>query len=120
MVLWIDRTEGEYGLREEDGFGVDAGQARIVTSRDTNEQEDRKPMEYQLAKDLSFDIDNDERITNGVAAIHFSPDGSIDETSLKLMYIKDRDDAVIPIVQARSKLHYEIGDRFNGWDRSAR
>jgi type IV fimbrial biogenesis protein FimT len=120
MVLWIDRTEGEYGLREEDGFGPDAGQVRIGTGRDTNDQEDKKPMEYQLAKDLNFDIDNNERITNGLAAIHFSPDGSIDETSLKLVFIRGRDNAVIPIVQSRNRLHYEIGDRTNGWDGALR
>ena len=120
MVLWIDRTEGEYGLREADGFGMEAGQVRIGTGRDTNEQEDRKPMEYRLAKDLSFDIDNDERITNGVAAIRFSPDGSIDETSLLLVYIRDRDDAVVPIAQSRNRLHYEIADPSNGWERVVR
>jgi type II secretion system protein H len=120
MVLWIDRTEGEYGLREADGFGVDAGQVRIGTGRDTNEQEDQKPMEYQLAKDLSFDIDRDERITNGLAAISFSPDGSIDETSLTLVLIRDRDDAVIPIAQSRNRLQYEIADRTNLRDRAAR
>jgi type II secretion system protein H len=122
MVLWIDRTEGEYGLRAADGFGADAGQVRIVTGtgRDTNEQEDQKPMEYRLAKDLSFDIDNNERITNGVAAIHFSPDGSIDETSLKLVFIRGPDDTEIPIVQSRSRLHYEIADRTNLQDRAAR
>jgi Tfp pilus assembly protein FimT len=120
MVLWIDRTEGEYGLRAADGFGPDAGQVRIGTGRDANQQEDRKPMEYRLAKDLSFDIDNNERITNGVAAIGFSPDGSIDETSLMLVLIRDRDDAVIPIAQSRSRLHYEIADRTNMRERAAR
>lgn len=120
MVLWIDRTEGEYGLREADGFGVDAGQVRIGTGRDTNEQEDQKPMEYRLAKDLSFDIDNHERITNGLAAISFSPDGSIDETSLKLVLIRDRDDSVLPIAQSRNRLQYEIADRTNLRDRAAR
>ena len=120
MVLWIDRTEGEYGLREADGFGVDAGQVRIGTGRDMNEQEDQKPMEYRLAKDLSFDIDNHERITNGLAAISFSPDGSIDETSLKLVFIRDRDDSVIPIAQSRNRLQYEITDRTNLRDQAAR
>jgi type II secretion system protein H len=120
MVLWIDRTEGEYGLREAEGFGPDAGQVRIRSTRDTNEQEDRKPMEYQLAKDLSFDIDRDERITNGLAAISFSPDGSIDETSLKLVFIRDRDDSTIPIAQSRSGLQYEITDPTNLRGRATR
>lgn len=120
MVLWIERTEGTYGLREADGFGVDAGQARIGTGRDTNPGEERKPMEYQLARDLSFDIDKNERITNGVTAIRFSPDGSIDETSLTLVLIRDKDDAVIPIAQSRNRLQYEIADRTNLRDRAAR
>ncbi|MBI4323928.1 MAG: hypothetical protein HY674_01555, partial [Chloroflexi bacterium] len=74
-----------------------------------------KPLQFQLAGDLRFEMMNLEGITNGVATIRFSPDGSIDETSLPVLLIRDKNDEIIPIIQSRNRLKYEIANPTNQW-----
>jgi hypothetical protein len=73
------------------------------------------PLEYELAKDLRFEVDSSEGVTNNVAIIRFSPDGAIDETSLRYLFIRDKDQVTIPIIQTRNRLKYEIADKTNLW-----
>ncbi|MEK7675173.1 MAG: hypothetical protein AAB676_04970 [Verrucomicrobiota bacterium] len=114
MILWINRTEGTYGLREESGF-VSNARPSLMQDREQDRFSDEKPLQYRLAGDLHFEMTSVERITNGVATIRFSPDGSIDETSLPFLLIRDKDDETIPIIQSRNRLKYEIADQTNQW-----
>lgn len=114
MVLWIDRAEGTYGLREEMGFYPGVRQMREPETGQ-NLFSDEKSWEYRLAKNLRFELDASERLTNGVASIRFAPDGSIDETSLPCLLIQDEDKDVVPIIQSRNRLRYEIADKTNEW-----
>ncbi|MBI4324000.1 MAG: prepilin-type N-terminal cleavage/methylation domain-containing protein, partial [Chloroflexi bacterium] len=114
MILWINRTEGSYGLREESGF-VSNVQPSLMSNREQDTFTEEKPLQFQLAGDLRFEMMSLEGITNGVATIRFSPDGSIDETSLPVLLIRDKEDEIIPIIQSRNRLKYEIANPTNQW-----
>jgi prepilin-type N-terminal cleavage/methylation domain-containing protein len=114
MVLWIDVNQGAYGMREQSTFrpGDQTLQSRMTF---LDEYSAERPLQYFLAKDLELYLDNQERHTNGVATIIFYPDGSIDENSLKLFFIRDKDQKAVPLVQTRNRMHYEISDQTNRW-----
>jgi prepilin-type N-terminal cleavage/methylation domain-containing protein len=117
MILWVHCAEGTYGLREEIKFSP-TGVGQLWPS--ANEPSlgwinEEMPLEYELAKDLRFEVDSSEGVTNNVAIIRFSPDGAIDETSLRYLFIRDKDQVTIPIIQTRNRLKYEIADKTNLW-----
>jgi prepilin-type N-terminal cleavage/methylation domain-containing protein len=111
MVLWVDPQEGCYGLDEE---GVtptrrigDRGNAdRSVVSDGTGRY-------FELRDHSSIEVGPAERLTNGLASIRFTPDGAIDENSVRQVFIRDEEDAAIPIQQSRNRLYYEVGQRTN-------
>jgi prepilin-type N-terminal cleavage/methylation domain-containing protein len=117
MILWLHRAEGTYGLREEMKYGpTKVGLAHPVEFEPSLDRfNEEMPLEYQLAKDLRFELDANSRATNNVAIIRFSADGSIDENSLKMLYIRDKKDSSIPILLTRTRLKYEIADKTNLW-----
>ncbi len=117
MILWIQRAEGTYGLREEMKFApTKVGASHPVEFEPSlNRFNEEMPLEYQLSKDLHFELDANAKVTNNVVIIRFSPDGSIDENSLKMIYIRDKNDASIPILLTRTRLKYEIADKTNLW-----
>jgi len=112
MVLWVHLLEGTYGLREESRFhparvglrqpiALDPGPYRVNANIS---------MEYQVAKDLRLEVDKLEILTNHVGTIRFAPDGSIDDASLNLLIIRDKDNITIPIILAPNRMKYEIVD----------
>jgi Tfp pilus assembly protein FimT len=114
LVLWIDRVEGTYGLREQMGYYPGVRQLR---ERETSQNliSDEKSWEYKLDKNLRFELPQNERLTNGVGTIRFAPDGTIEESSLPCLLIEDQDKEVIPIIQSRNRLRYEIAAKTNEW-----
>jgi len=119
MVVWIDRNHGCYGLREL--AGVVPGQvAADLEPTGVNQFNQELALEYNLAKDLRFELDSIERQTNGVATIRFAPDGAIDETSMECVRIRDKNDEVIPISHSIYRAKYEIGEPTNELVRALR
>ena len=117
MVLWIQHAEGTYGLREEMKYApTKVGRFHPVEFEPSlNRFNEEMPLEYELAKDLRFEMDANTKVTNNVAIIRFEPDGSIDENSLKMIFIRDKNDVSIPIILTRTRLKYEIADKTNLW-----
>ena len=109
MVVWIDWKAGTYGVREETGFPTSTRSKTSTEAR--NQFSTDLPREYELAKDLSFELPSDERVTNSVATIRFIPDGSIDEDSLRSIFLKDKENTLLPIIQATNRLRYELSDQ---------
>lgn len=99
MVLWIDREQGEYGLGPMTGYEYDDG----------------RPVDFELEDDLRIEIGgvNLDR-TIEEPRILFWPDGTLDELSLDLIWIRDRDDYGIPIQRADYGMGYEIPLTENG------
>ena len=129
MILWIDRTDGTYGLRSLDGYSAQdlPLQSSMSGQRGGSEAVNRKQPSFRLAEDLRFEFDITSRTNGRVANIQFQPDGSIDETSLRALQIlqenrnnprgKDRPADQMWIVQARDGSRYEIVDETNALER---
>ncbi len=97
MVMWIEEEAGEYGLRPDTGYPTN----RYNT------------FHYKLHDNLSFKIDTTELSalslnTGGTPSIFFLPDGSISESSLYSVMIKDRRQGEARIAQSYSRLDYEV------------
>ncbi|MDA7510226.1 prepilin-type N-terminal cleavage/methylation domain-containing protein [bacterium] len=95
MILWIEEKEGEYGLRPDSGYPTN----RYNT------------FHYHLHDNLQFDIENNELNslnTTTTPSISFLPDGSISETSLYSVKLKDRREGESRIAQTYSRLNYEV------------
>ncbi len=117
MVLWFHFVEGTYGLREEVKFNTaNVGLRYPVELQPSLDRfNEEMPLEYQLAKDLHFELEGRDRTTNNVAIIRFYADGTIDENSLKILFIKDKDGHEVPLMLTRTRMKYEIADRTNLW-----
>jgi prepilin-type N-terminal cleavage/methylation domain-containing protein len=118
MVVWINWKEGTYGMREETGFQTSTRSKGSTEAR--NQFSTDLPRDYELAKDLSFELPSDERVTNNIATIRFIPDGSIDEDSLRSIYLKDKENTLLPLIQATNRLRYELSDQIYATTRSRR
>ena len=113
MVLWVDPQEGSYGLDEQGtspANRVRVGNDRNGTQRGVSDGSGRY---FELREHSSIEIGRDERLTNGLASIRFTPDGAIDENSVQQVLIRDEEDSAIPILQSRNRLYYEMGQRTN-------
>ena len=115
MLLWVDPKEGSYGLDEQGT--APANRARVAGNRSGNQSgvNDGTGRFFELREHSSIEVDSSGRLslTNGLATIRFTPDGAIDETSVRQFFIRDEDNGAIPIVQSRNRLYYEIGQRTN-------
>ena len=96
MTIWIEEKAGEYGLRPDTGY---------PTNRSNT-------FHYHIHDNLQFDIENNElnsrNTTTTTPSISFLPDGSISETSLYSITIKDRREGESRIAQTYSRLNYEV------------
>ncbi len=138
MILWLDRTEGTYGLREQDGYSSASGAAVAgssaqdlaidssrVRARVGHEAVDVKQPEFRLADDLRFQLTEGSQTNGRIVTIRFLPDGAIDEGSLRSLVIQQqpRSDPgqgkseSIWIVQSRDLSRYEIVDETSALDR---
>jgi Tfp pilus assembly protein FimT len=124
MLLWIDYEQKTYGLREEARFN--SSQVKLLTTQNeiyetpVNAFHEEKTLNFKLAENLQFLLDNRERLTNGLAMIRFYPDGAIDEDSLQYLVLEDKNQEMIPISQSHNRLYYEISDPTNEWLQSFR
>lgn len=129
MILWIDRTEGTYGLRNQDGFSIRdlSNQSQEMRQRTGYEAVNPKQPAFRLAEDLHFEVDITSRTNGQMATIRFLPDGSVDETSLQVLQIlqqkrnspqrNERPSDKIWIAQTRDGSRYEIVDETNALER---
>lgn len=117
MNLWIDATQGAYGLEAESSY----------------ESTDAKAVDVKLDSDMKIELVNSGLQTasmtmpatrlsqslpgNGnhanLPSIRFLPDGSIAETSPQAVRLTSRDGVSLWVAQARNRLNYEIRNQFN-------
>jgi type II secretory pathway pseudopilin PulG len=107
MVLWIDPDEGRYGLQQAEGY----------------EEFDPKQVEYQLSRDLEFELRSERTLTQGRTnfaerfSVRFQPDGSIAETSLRSITLVQKEMDFLVITQSQNRLAYEISPQTNNFPR---
>src|SRR4051794_30179079 len=98
MTLWIDAKNRAYGLQQETGY-TDG---------------DRKAVDFTLDKALQIDVASGvkpARNARNLPAIRFLPDGTVGNTSVTGVSIREGDTQPIWIVQAANGLSYEIQDQ---------
>lgn len=111
MVLWVDPKEGCYGLDEQGTTPANrVGGNRNGTQAGVSDGTGRY---FELREHSSIEVESTQPLTNGLASIRFTPDGAIDEDSVREVFIRDDEDGAIPILQSRNRLYYEIGERTN-------
>ena len=98
MTLWIDAKNGTYGLQQETGY-TDG---------------DRKAVDFTLDKALKIEVAGSGKsvgTARNLPAIRFMPDGTLGNTSVTGVSIKEGETQPIWIVQAANGLSYEIQDQ---------
>ena len=128
MILWVDRTEGTYGLREQDRYQVETIQAESpwYARKDHGAVETREP-DLRLTESLRFELADNGRTNGRIVTIRFLPDGAVDETSLRALLIErenrqssqagDTQSESIWIAKSVDQSRYEIIDQTNAWER---
>jgi Tfp pilus assembly protein FimT len=122
MVLWIEPDQKKYGLEQQAGW----------------EDNDPREVRLELDKDLKVEVVRQERAAtntlyttrqssvigqsmnllaqngtqNSRPEIHFLPDGTVGQQSLRAVGITDRDGITRWLVQATNRLSYEISTNF--------
>ncbi len=113
MILWVDRRAGTYGLRQEGGNSFNSARSS-AQQQPRNRFSGQDPWDYQVDPSLNIEIDPNARLTNGLATIRFESDGTIDETSVPLIFIREtKDTGIIPIILSRYHLNYEFAHQTN-------
>jgi len=92
MELWIDTETGEYGLNSALGY----------------ELEEETSIEWSLAEDLRFDVDQEWLDNEGKATILFWPDGSIDVGSIERLRVQEGEEMALEIALTENRLEYEV------------
>jgi prepilin-type N-terminal cleavage/methylation domain-containing protein len=128
-ILWLDRTEGTYGLRNQDNYEAKdlPFESSLVRQRKGFEIVDAKRPEFRLADNLRFELRDSGRTNGRIVTIRFLPDGAIDETSPLALLILQENPAKpraseselesIWVAQSRDRSRYEIVDKTNVWER---
>lgn len=92
VELWIDGLTGDYGLR------------RMITYS----EEEASPIEYQLDKNLEFELDDAYLDEEGRATLVFQPDGSMDKENPEEIAIRENDMEGIVFRKSDSGMEYVI------------
>lgn len=95
MELWIDAETREYGLSPVSGYGL----------------EEEVPVEFTLAEDLVFQLEEGTENTDTGTSILFMPDGSIDADSPERLTIVGKEESAIAIVRSDQGMEYVIEDK---------
>jgi len=117
MELWLDASQGAYGLEAEPSY----------------EAQDPKSVTFTIDRDMQIELVNLASETNATSAlgstsgaanlstrrsnhpnlpaIRFLPDGSFGETSPQSLRLTGRDGRSIWLAMSRNRLNYEIRDR---------
>jgi len=93
MELWIQPGSGDYGLSPQVEYGEKA----------------KYPIQYHVAEGLAFEVEEGVLDQEGRANILFWPDGAIDETSLKSLFIREGQEEV-EIAQTDIGMGYSLKD----------
>ncbi|MHB8520841.1 MAG: prepilin-type N-terminal cleavage/methylation domain-containing protein [Limisphaerales bacterium] len=110
MMLWVNRLEGTYGLRAQNGFAPDNGQSPM---RQTDSSVTVDTITFKVADKLRFEPAPDDLVRGPLASIRFAPDGSVDESSPRSVIIRQEDGEEVAIVQSENRLNYEISQNAN-------
>ena len=115
MNLWIDASQGAYGLEAESSY----------------ESTDSKAVDVKIDSDMQIAIENNGLQNTGMVTpattvsltsssshsnlpgIRFLPDGSIAESSPQAVRLTGRDGVSLWLTQARNHLNYEIRSQLN-------
>ena len=100
MDLWIDTNKDEYGLMPKVGYDFEGS----------------KPVQFQLAKDLHFDLRDTTYNTQEGILITFLPDGSVGENSVRLISVYNDEQEFITIEKLEFSFEYVIRDENNERD----
>ncbi len=92
MRLWINPDEGSYGLAPGEGFAI----------------EGEKDFTFRLPEGLRFEVSPDAVEKDGRAYVSFWPDGTIDELSLRRMFVRGRENEALALVQKDLISGYEL------------
>ncbi len=105
MILWMNPANGTYGLRVQDGFSAGGATAPAGTGKDVS---------YKLGDGLRFQFEQGVPLPKQGASILFSPDGSIEESSLHRVVIKQDDGDWSAIAESENHLNYVTVQKTNG------
>jgi len=95
MVLWMNTTQGSYGMEREA----------------SPENSDPKALEFSVDGNVQLVVMNTAKVGTTVRklpAIRFLPDGSIDENSPPTLRLGDTTGAMLWLIQTRNRMGYEI------------
>jgi Tfp pilus assembly protein FimT len=92
MELWFSPESGRYGLGPQGGY----------------QAETWEPVEYELAEDLAFEVEQDTLDAEGVGRIVFLPEGAIGPDSPESLIIFNDKDESIQIARADYGNGYRI------------
>jgi prepilin-type N-terminal cleavage/methylation domain-containing protein len=104
MILWMNPANGTYGLRVQDGFSAAGATAPAGTGKDKS---------YKLGDGLRFQFQQGVALPKQGASILFSPDGSIDESSLQRVVIVQDDGDWSAIAESDNHLNYVTVQKTN-------
>ena len=104
MILWMNPANGTYGLRVQDGFSTEGATAPAGTGKDVS---------YKLGDGLRFQFEQGVALPKQGASILFSPDGSIEESSLHRVVIEQDDGDWSAIVESQNQLNYVTVQKTN-------
>jgi prepilin-type N-terminal cleavage/methylation domain-containing protein len=104
MILWMNPANGTYGLRVQDGFSAAGATAPSGTGKDVS---------YKLGDGLRFQFEQGVAMPKQGASILFSPDGSVEESSLQRVVIVQDDGDWSAIAESENHLNYVTVQKTN-------
>ena len=129
--LWLDGKQRTYGMEEEAGYAeVDTKAVEFNVDKDLgieivmtglknvslkNARSTLTSASSAAARTRALNQRAQARHAN-LPGIRFLPDGSIDDTSPQIVRIYDRNGDMLCLVQARSRISYEIRNQANQYN----
>ncbi|MEO7414835.1 MAG: GspH/FimT family protein [Opitutaceae bacterium] len=112
VVLWVNPTDSTYGLTIQSSFNNPEGDPHAVQyTADPNLR-----LETPQSETVLLSEEEDERLglTDGLAAIRFTPDGFFDDSSISRITIRQGVAGALELVPTANRLGYEIRPATNG------
>ena len=117
MDLWIDASQGTFGLEAEPSYEqIDANAVSLSFDKDIQVQIVNANPSAGLGSDAAAFSGNMSAATTlnrhaNLPTIRFLPDGSISETSPSVLKLSGRDGVPLSLGLSRNRLNYEIQSR---------